>query len=50
MYDVYINLELKATAVSIDRAWEIVGESAFGSGYMITYTGTNNCVPDTVPY
>ena len=49
-YDVYINVVKKATAVTMDEAWEVVGVSPFGSGYMITYTGTMDCVPNTVPY
>jgi len=48
--DVYINMDLKAVNVSLDEAWGVVGKSPFGSGYLIVYTGTMDCVPDTVPY
>lgn len=50
LYDVYINTNIKATAITITKAWDIVNNSAFGSGYLITYTGTMDCVPNTVPY
>lgn len=50
LYDVYINCHLKATGVTEQEAWDVIGRQPFGSGHLVYLTGTNEIAEQFVPY
>lgn len=50
LYDVYINYRLKATGVTEEEAWDVIGEQPFGSGHIVYLTGTDEVAVQFIPY
>ena len=50
LYDVYINTRLKATSVTEEEAWNVIGRQPFGSGHIVCLAGTNEIAEQFVPF
>ncbi|QHJ80664.1 MAG: hypothetical protein [Caudoviricetes sp.] len=50
LYDVYINCHLKATSVTEQEAWDVIGKQPFGSGHIVRLAGTNKIAVQFIPY